>query len=230
MIYNDSRGGYINNVPSTFTRQNSDFCIGYAGGSVPANSVVINNGPNVANAINPVVYQGLRLSMLAKFNEDWNLLIAQSFQHMDAKGVFYQMPYGADGQTLPDLSVTLFNPSDGVDKFENTAWTLNGRFGDLKAVYTGSYLDRMTDQTADYTNYSRGHYADYYQCVKASNIPTGQAYCLSPSASWREQLQNTHMSHEIRLSTPDDWHFRVIGGVFYENLNVYDQTDWSTTS
>jgi hypothetical protein len=89
VIYNDSRAGYINNVPGTFTRQNSDFGIGYAGGSVPANSVVINNGPNVATAINPVVYQGLRLSVLAKFNEDWNLLIAQSFQHMDAKGVFY---------------------------------------------------------------------------------------------------------------------------------------------
>jgi iron complex outermembrane recepter protein len=226
VIYDDSRGGYINNVPSTFVRSNSDFGIGYAGGSVPANSVVINNGPYVADAINPVVYQGMRVSLLAKFNQDWNLLVSQAFQHMNAKGVFYQMPYGANGQRLPDLSVTEFNPSNDVDKFENTAWTLNGRFGALKAVYTGSYLDRKTDQTADYTNYSRGHYADYYQCVPAGSSPTGQAYCLSPSASWREQVRNTHMSHEFRLSTPDDRRFRAIGGVFYEDLKVYDQTDW----
>ncbi len=226
VIYNDSRGGYINNVPSTFVRSNSDFGIGYAGGSVPANSVVINNGPYVGNAINPVSYQGVRLSVLAKFNEDWNLLVAQSFQSMDAKGVFYQMPYGANGQTLPDLSVTTFNPSDDTDKYENTAWTLNGRLGDLKAVYTGSYLDRNLNQTADYTNYSRGHYADYYQCVTAAKSATGQAYCLSPSASWREQLQNTHLSHELRFSTPDDWRLRAIGGAFYEKLDVYDQTDW----
>jgi iron complex outermembrane receptor protein len=226
VIYSDSRGGYINNVPSTFVRSNSDFGIGYAGGSVPANSVVINNGAYVGDAINPVVYQGLRLSVLAKFNEDWDLLIAQSFQHMDAKGVFYQMPYGSNGQTLPDLSVTAFNPSDDTDRFENTAWTLNGRLGALKAVYTGSYLDRNLNQTVDYTNYSRGHYADYYQCVTATSSPTGKAYCLSPSATWQEQLRNTHMSHEIRLSTPDDWRLRFIGGAFYEELKVYDQTNF----
>jgi outer membrane receptor protein involved in Fe transport len=226
VIYDDSRGGYINNVPSTFTRSNSDFGIGYAGGTVPANSVVINNGPVVGDAINPVVYQGLRLSVLAKFNEDWNLLIAESFQHMDAKGVFYQMPYGSAGQALPPLSVTTFNPSDDTDKYENTAWTLNGRVGALKMVYTGSYLDRSLDQTADYTNYARGHYADYYQCVPAGSSATGQAFCGSPSSSWREQLQNTHMSHELRFSTPDDWRLRAVGGAFYEQLNVYDQTDW----
>src|SRR5277367_4735302 len=42
VIYDDNRGGYINNVPSTFVRHNSDFGIYYAGGSVPANSLVIN--------------------------------------------------------------------------------------------------------------------------------------------------------------------------------------------
>jgi iron complex outermembrane recepter protein len=226
VIYDDNRGGYINNVPSSFTRSNSDFGIGYAGGSVPANSVVINNASTVGNAVNPVVYQGIRLSLLARFNQDWNVLIAQSYQSMDAKGVFYQMPFGAEGQALPPLSVTTFNPSDDTDKFENTAWTLNGRFGDLKAVYTGSYLDRNLKQTADYTNYARGIYADYYQCVPASRSATGQAFCLSPSSSWSEQLQNTHLTHELRLSTPDDWRLRAIGGAFYEQLNVYDQTNW----
>ena len=226
VIYSDSRGGYINNVPSTFIRKNSDYGIGYAGGSVPANSVVINNGPLVGDAINPVVYQGLRLSVLAKFNADWNLLISQSYQNMNAKGVFYQMPYGSNGQALPPLSVNVFNPSDDTDKFENTAWTLNGRIGALRAVYTGSYLNRNTVQTADYTNYARGFYVDYYQCVQAAKSPTGQAYCLSPSATWREQIRNTHMSHELRLSTPDDWRLRAIGGAFYEDLKVYDETDW----
>src|ERR1700738_3342939 len=64
VIYNDKRGGYINNVPSTFTRSNSDLGISYAGGSVPPNSPVINNNSIVANAINPVTYQGVRLSGL----------------------------------------------------------------------------------------------------------------------------------------------------------------------
>jgi hypothetical protein len=57
VLYNDKRGGYIDNVPSTFTRRNTDVGISYAGGSVPDNSPVINNNNLVQNAINPVSYQ-----------------------------------------------------------------------------------------------------------------------------------------------------------------------------
>ena len=77
VIYNDKRGGYINNVPGTFTRSNSDLGIAYAGGVVPANSLVINNNNIVASAINPVTYQGARLSGLWKINEDWNALLTR---------------------------------------------------------------------------------------------------------------------------------------------------------
>ena len=41
VIYNDRRGGYIDNVPGTFTRKDTDLGIYYAhnpGGGVPANS------------------------------------------------------------------------------------------------------------------------------------------------------------------------------------------------
>ncbi len=30
--------------------------------------------------------------MLWQINEDWNALLSQSYQDMNAKGVFYQMP------------------------------------------------------------------------------------------------------------------------------------------
>ncbi len=46
VIYNDRRGGYIDNVPGTFTRKNSDVGIYYAnnpGGGVPADAPAINN-------------------------------------------------------------------------------------------------------------------------------------------------------------------------------------------
>src|ERR1700683_1046724 len=42
VIYSDNRGGYINNVPGTFTRKDSDLGIKYAGGSVPTNPASIN--------------------------------------------------------------------------------------------------------------------------------------------------------------------------------------------
>ena len=59
MIYNDRRGGYIDNVPGTFTRKDTDLGIYYAnnpGGGVPANAPVINNNAIAARAINPVTY------------------------------------------------------------------------------------------------------------------------------------------------------------------------------
>ena len=180
VIYNDRRGGYINNVPSTFARSDTDKGIHYAnypavdghcpdgqaniGSCVPPGSPTINNASVVANAINPVTYEGMRVEGLYKINDDWNALITQSYQDMNSQGVFYQQPNSSDGAPLAPLEVTLFNNAYDKDKFESTAWTLNGKFGDLKAVYTGGYLVRNVDQVGDYTNYARGVYADYYQC------------------------------------------------------------------
>ncbi len=174
-----------------------------------------------------MTYQGARVSALWDINADWNALITQSYQSIDAEGVFYQMPNGSDGELLPKQSVTLFNNSYNKDKFENTAWTLNGRLGNLHAVYTGSYLVRNISQVQDYTNYSRGLYADYYQCHGAepgNGLP--DATCYSPSATWNETERATHQSHELRLSTPDDWRLRGIVGAFYEELRLFDQLNW----
>ncbi|HVO44781.1 MAG TPA: TonB-dependent receptor plug domain-containing protein, partial [Steroidobacteraceae bacterium] len=122
VIYNDSRGGYINNVASTFTRKSSDLGIHYANypdgcGSdalpcqVPPTAAAINNYNIAARAINPVTYKGVRASVLWDIDDDWNALITQSYQNMDAQGVFYQMPKSSDGDPLPPQSVTLFNNS-----------------------------------------------------------------------------------------------------------------------
>jgi iron complex outermembrane receptor protein len=241
VIYDDSRGGYIDNVPATFTRKNSDIGIHYANYptgcgqpgapacQVPPGSPSINNANLVGNDINPVTYQGARVEALYKINEDWNVLLTQSYQQMDSQGVFYQQPNASDGAALQPLEVTLFNPAYDKDKFESTAWTVNGKFGDLKAVYTGGYLVRNVDQAGDYTNYSRGVYADYYQCYGpgSGGNPNLKSTCFSPSASWHSTEKNEHQQHEFRLSTPDDWRLRAIAGVYWEADKLYDQTAWN---
>ena len=245
VIYNDRRGGYIDNVPATFTRKNTDIGMYYAhfpanaqgqcpdglpnnGYCVPPGTAAINNGPVVARAINPVTYQGIRAELLYKFNDDWDALITQSYQHMDSRGVFYQQPNASDGAPLGPLEVTLFNGAYDKDRFENTAWTVNGKLGPLKAVYTGGYLVRNVEQVGDYTNYSRGVYADYYQCYgPGAYTPNLPSKCFSPSATWRSIERNTHQQHEFRLSTPDEWRLRAIAGVFWEDNKLYDQTGWN---
>ena len=241
VVYNDRRGGYIDNVPATFTRKNTDFGIHYAnfpavggqcpdglpnfGFCVPPGTAAINNNNVAARAINPVTYQGIRVEAKYKFSDDWDLLITQSYQDMDSRGVFYQQPNAADGAALAPLEVTLFNSAYDKDKFESTAWTVNGKFGALKAVYTGGYLVRHVDQIGDYTNYSRGLYGDYYQCVgPGTDVPASK--CYSPSAIWHAVERNEHQQHEFRLSTPDEWRMRAIGGVYWEDNKLFDQTAW----
>jgi iron complex outermembrane receptor protein len=237
-------------VPATFMRKYTDVGIHYAnyptgcadlgaGGAPvcepPPGSPVINNNNVVANGINPVTYQGMRVEALYKFNDDWDALITQSFQQMEADGVFYQQPNASNGAPLQPLEVTLFNSAYDKDKFESTAWTLNGKIGDLKAVYTGGYLLRNVDQVGDYTNYARGVFADYYQCYGPGSgflinggkgDPNLTSTCFSPSSTWHEAERNTHQQHEFRLSTPDEWRLRGIAGAFWENNTLYDQTGW----
>ena len=247
VIYSDRRGGYIDNVPATFTRKNTDLGISFAylpanaagqcpdglpnnGYCVPPGSPQLNNYLVAANDINPVTYQGIRGELLYKFSDDWDLLITQSYQDMHSQGVFYQQPFASDGAPLQPLQVTLFNPTFNKDQFESTAWTVNGKLGDIRAVYTGGYLTRNIDQTGDYTNYARGVYADYYQCygpgTYSAGAPLTTSKCYSPSAAWHATEQNKHFQNELRFSTPDEWRLRGIVGGFWEDNKLYDQTAW----
>jgi iron complex outermembrane recepter protein len=225
VIYDETRGGYLNNIPATFARSNTDRSISYAGGSVPANSVVINNAAEVASHINPVTYQGLRVEALYRFSEGWQALLAQSYQNMNAQGVFTEMAADPAGNPQPDLTVQLFNPSYDKDRFENTALTIDGSAAGLKFLYAGAYLVRHVEQVQDYTAYAHnGFYVDYYQCVNPG--PPALAKCFTPSSIWRNVERNTHLTQELRISTTENARLRAVGGLFYEDYRIYDQGDW----
>ena len=172
---------------------------------LPANSVVINNAALVAPTSTRSPTRACASELLYQFNEDWSALLAQSYQNIDAAGVFAEMAYNSLGQPQPDLTVQLFNPSYNKDRFENTALTIEGRLGALQVLYAGTYLVRNVEQVQDYTSYAHiGTYVDYYQCVNPKPGNPAAAQCFTPSAFWRDLERNTHQSHELRLSTPDE--------------------------
>ena len=231
--YDDDRGGYINNVPGTFRRESTDIGIHYAGYTNnipgPANATnSVNNYKYAKNDINPVRYEGFRGEVEFKFDDDWNALLTESTQRLDAHGVFYEEPYtsGSNPVKLPPLSVQTFQSNYNEDQFENTALTINGRIDFLKLVYDGAYLIRHTTAQQDYTNYARGVYGDYYQCQPANKAKGTPAKCSTPAATWNDHEQDSHLSQEFRASTPDDLRLRAIGGFFYEDFKVAEQTNF----
>lgn len=247
VIYNERQGGYIDNVPSTFTRANSDLgnyyfnitlgtnglcpnglAPGSAGLCAVPNAPQANNFAIARKAQNPTTYTGARISLAYKINDDWDILIAQSLQNLDADGISAQYDIGSDFQTLQPRQITAFTPSYDKDKFENTSWTVNGKLGPLRAIYTGGYLERNISQQQEYSNYSRTGGGIYYQCTGGSTgFGTGAPICYSPVGYWQDTVRNTHLTQEIRLSTPDDWRIRAIGGFFYEDFKIYDNQNFN---
>ncbi len=245
-IYNDREGGYIDNVPSTFTRSNQDnnvyFGITPTAGACPngqppgqtgfctlPGALQANNFAISAKDQNPVTRQGARASALFEINDDWNVLISESLSHVDAEGLATEYPVGTDFQPLQPLQVTAFSPTYDKDDFTNTAWTINGKVGPLKAIYTGAYTDRRITQQNDYTNYSRTLYGQYYECTGGGHglLGGGPLTCYSPVTSWHDEVQNTHLSNEIRFSTPDNWRLRAIAGAYIEQFRVHDLMDFN---
>jgi iron complex outermembrane recepter protein len=44
---------------------------------------------------------------------------------------------------------------------------------------------------------------------------------------WEDVVKNTHQSHEIRISTPDDWRLRGLFGAFWEKFEIDDQMNFN---
>jgi iron complex outermembrane recepter protein len=240
VIFEDHRGGYINNVPGTITLPSTD----YKGALAPGDNPSANNGSLIGTATNPQTYEGFRLSALWKFNDDWNLLVQQNYQNMEADGYWAEYPNGVNsepagspgcpqgrlGTPLPNYSIQAFTPAYDKDHYESTAWTLNGKISDLKLVYTGSYMDRHIDQQADYSNYLRSASGALYSCIGAGAgyfVTKKPTTCYAPVGDWNDNVRNLHQSHEIRVSTSEDYRLRGLLGAYWEQFDIYDQMNFN---
>ena len=231
VMFSESRGGYISNVPGT---------IGFPPGSTPAvegGNPSANNAHLVASDTNPVTYQGLRLSVLYQFTDEWHLLVQQNYQHMDAEGYFYAYPQAPGGNALQPYQITAFTPAYNKDRYASTAWTLNGRVGELRVVYSGSYLVRHIDAQQDYSNYLRSHLGSYYACIGAGAgyfnpmifpaLAGKPLQCYPPVGSWYDSVRNTHQTHELRVSTGEDHRVRALLGAYWEKFVIDDNMNFN---
>ena len=243
VVYNDSQGGYIDNVGGTLTVEESARF--RAAGTVRANGVPVNqarqgfqagadlsnvnfiaanNGAFTEDDINDTNYQGFRLSALYEFNDKWDLLLQHSQQSIEADGVFAADP------TLDDYDIVRFTPEELEDDFHSTAWTLEGEIGFLEALYTGSYTERTSSQVIDYSDYLFvGQYLPYYICdgsvtYPGAGGPTGT--CYAPNLSVVSDSETEVQTHELRFNTPSEYRWRGTFGAFYSDLELAERNDF----
>jgi len=236
VVFNEHQGGYISNVASTISDPPGS--VGATLGGNPS----VNNAAFLQNNANPVNYQGGRLSVAWKINDNWDLLLQQNYQDMEADGWFYSYPADPNGTPLQPYQITAFQPAFNKDRYESTAWTLNGQFAGLKAIYTGSYMSRNIDGQQDYSNYLRSTGGSYYGCIGpgalyfnttkgggafAPALAGHKLQCYAPQANWTDVVNNKHFSNELRISTNEESRIRGLFGAFWEKFVIYDEQNFN---
>ncbi len=262
VIYADSQGGYIDNVASKFqmpfdartgqagriptgnpllvmralqacgasaTLVGGVPSCGTSGGAYLYNAPTrqeINNDAFVEDNYNDAVYRGGRAALTFKVSDDWSVDVMHMRQQLDTDGVFDYEP------AVGDLKVTKFDKNTLDDRADVTTWALNGRFGMLDFIYTGSYLNHKAEQYADYSGYSNiGLYVPYYECDRGvyytSQAATQGNTCYTPNKSYKVLNKTKRWTHEARITTPAENRLRGTLGVFYDDNKLTDNTDWS---
>ena len=246
VVYDERRGGYIDNVPATFTRSNNDVGIHYANYPAPASGVCPNGQPSnitgycvppgapainnyniAASAINPVTYKGIRAEALYKFSDDWDLLITQSYQDLESQGVFYQQPNGSDGAAAAAAAGDAVQQQlqqgplrehrlDGERQVRGPEGRVYRRLPDV-ATSTRWATTPITHAASTPTTISA--MAHRLRCDPDADL-------FLPERHLARTERNEHQQHEFRLSTPDDWRLRAIAGAYWEDNKLYDETDW----
>tara|TARA_R110002072_G_scaffold56097_4_gene145533 strand:- start:14845 stop:17334 length:2490 start_codon:yes stop_codon:yes gene_type:complete len=238
VVYVDNQGGYIDNVAGTVdASQGGRF---RPAGTMRANGLPVaaqragfqstadlsgvtflnaDNSARVEDDFNDTTYSGARISGLWDINEDWSLLVGHTQQTLESDGVFFADP------TLGDLEIQRYEDDNIEDYFNNTNWTLEGRFKDLEVLYTGAYTERETDQFVDYSDYLFvAQYLPYYICdgsvtyPGAGNAPTGT--CQAPNLFVKSTSETEVNTHEIRISTDASKRIRGTFGAFYSDLEL----------
>jgi iron complex outermembrane recepter protein len=241
-IFTDHRGGYIDNVAGTI-QVPPVTPADQVNGSPPLRGpspIGVNAGFAGTNQ-NTVNYIGARASLAWKANDNWDALLQYNQQHFEADGYFYTYPNGPYPNHTPlgDYQLQAFTPAWSKDQYWSLAWTLNGRFpglfgsfGDLQAIYTGSYMNRSIDGQQDYSNYMTSAHGSYYDCTGTG---AGYSYfrsakptsCYSPVGNWRDIVDNTHQSHEVRFTTSADNRVRALAGAFWEDFVIKDNMNFN---
>ncbi len=177
----------------------------------PIGAGAISNAAFLANGYNTVETRGGRAALKLDLNENWIVTPTVMGQDLKTNGFFGYDP------AVGDLDLVHFGPEGSDDSFVQTALTVEGKFSNFDLVYAGAYMKRDTHSIADYSDYSEFYdrvYGSGAYWTNGKTIGTGSPIMPQEFVITKGYFEK--WSHEIRLTTPQDYPVKGTVGAFIE--------------
>jgi iron complex outermembrane receptor protein len=195
--FSEHNGGYINNVlgpPQVY----------------PTSQAVRSNAALVESHFNSIDTSGGRAALRVDLGKSWTVTPSLMLQHQSANGLpGFKPQFG-------DLNLTTYSRELSVDRWWQAALTIEGRLSNFDVVYAGGYLNRDVDVEGDYSDYTF-YYDQYYGSYFGDNFRDDAGNLISPAMTSVSRDQYSKVSHELRLSSPQDQRLRFVAGLFLQH-------------
>ena len=191
--YDKRDAGYIDNV--------------FAERTFPTSGITVNNANAVHDNYNTANTRGGRAALKIDLNDNWTITPTVMAQSAQVHGIYAFDP------SIGDLEVSHRFPEQSEDRWVQSALTVQGKIGNFDLVYTGAHLNRSDHYDQDYSDYSFWYDTLYgygaYIHDNAGNL-------IDPSQYIHAADKYRKTSNELRISSPKDYPFRFVAGVFDE--------------
>ncbi len=183
--------GFIDNVPGTRT--------------FPSSGITIDNDGVAREDYNDGDTTGLRAALSIDIGDAWTILPSVLIQEQDINGSFGVNP------DIGDLETLQFYPQTSLDRFTQSALTVQGKLGNFDVTYAYAHLGRDLDTQSDYNDYAFWYdtlfgYGTYFYDDNGDLI--------NPAQYIQARNGYSKTSHELRIASPSDERFRFVAGLF----------------
>ena len=202
--------GWVDNVEGTRI---------YPGNAAdPTDDSVVNNAEFAEDNYNTIDTTGARASLRINLGDDWTITPGVMYQKSEQEGFWGDE--SKDFLAAGKNKVVHFREEFANDEWYQAGLTIEGSIGNFDVMYSGNYLNRDDEGSAVYSDYtyfydlywSTGSYAGTFANLFVDNdgnyITRAQAYTADD--------HYTKMSHEVRVSTPQENRVRGLLGFFYQ--------------
>jgi len=198
--------GWVDNKPAT--RVYSIDQSTTADDFTSTNAAFVEDNYNTSNTI------GARGALRVNLGESWTITPQLMYQKQEQDG-----SWGDDLRDVlasGDTAVAHFRKEFTNDEWYQAGLTIEGTMGGFDLVYAGNYLNRDVEGSFDYADYSYWYDNLYTTGYFARLFVDDNGNQLNPDASFENQDGYTKMSHELRISTPQDKRVRGLLGFFFQ--------------